>query len=141
MVNSMKHEEDEKITVEIVISDEVKIKQRTILWYLVFCGFAINYCIRININIAIVEMIDENFRKTTNNSNLIIESECFEKLPENLTKVGHITSTINEGKIRFPSLERKLLESLGVKIVFSLKTYVIKQLIRNSGDCGRRWKN
>ncbi|XP_061393381.1 sialin-like, partial [Musca vetustissima] len=30
---------------------------RTVLWYLVFFGFALNYMIRINLNIAIVEMV------------------------------------------------------------------------------------
>uniref|UniRef100_A0A1A9ZV60 Major facilitator superfamily (MFS) profile domain-containing protein n=1 Tax=Glossina pallidipes TaxID=7398 RepID=A0A1A9ZV60_GLOPL len=34
-----------------------KVQARTVLWYLVFMGFAVNYMIRINLNITIVEMI------------------------------------------------------------------------------------
>ncbi|KAL5289466.1 NaPi-T family protein [Megaselia abdita] len=33
------------------------VEARTVLWYLVFFGFAINYMIRINLNIAIVQMV------------------------------------------------------------------------------------
>ncbi|XP_073844165.1 sialin-like [Musca autumnalis] len=33
------------------------VQARTILWYVVFIGFALNYMIRINLNIAIVEMV------------------------------------------------------------------------------------
>lgn len=33
------------------------VQARTVLWYLVFIGFAVNYMIRINLNITIVEMI------------------------------------------------------------------------------------
>lgn len=108
--------------------------QRTILWYLVFVGFAINYCIRINVNIAIVDMIDESFRKSTNKS--IIESECFEKLPENFTVISENESAdLNfaqkkEEKKRFASLERKLLDTLGVNIVGRKQSHAIKQLIR-----------
>uniref|UniRef100_W8BYB1 Vesicular glutamate transporter 2 n=1 Tax=Ceratitis capitata TaxID=7213 RepID=W8BYB1_CERCA len=35
----------------------VEVQARTVLWYLVFIGFAVNYMIRINLNITIVEMI------------------------------------------------------------------------------------
>lgn len=110
-----------KITVDL-FSDEVRFKQRSILWYLVFFGFSINYCIRINVNIAIVDMIDENFRKTTNTS---IESECFEKLHKNSTMTTENSTTFapkEEGK-RFPSLETKLLDALGVKIVLNVKSH------------------
>lgn len=34
-----------------------RVDARTVLWYLTFCGFAINYMIRININITIVDMV------------------------------------------------------------------------------------
>uniref|UniRef100_A0A1A9VAA2 Major facilitator superfamily (MFS) profile domain-containing protein n=1 Tax=Glossina austeni TaxID=7395 RepID=A0A1A9VAA2_GLOAU len=34
-----------------------RVQARTVLWYLVFMGFAVNYMIRINLNITIVEMI------------------------------------------------------------------------------------
>lgn len=34
-----------------------RIEARTVLWYLVFCGFAVNYMIRLTASIAITEMI------------------------------------------------------------------------------------
>lgn len=35
----------------------VIVQARSVLWYLVFIGFAVNYMIRINLNITIVEMV------------------------------------------------------------------------------------
>lgn len=100
-------------------SDEVRIKQRSILWYLVFIGFSVNYMIRININISIVDMIDKNLRKSSN----VIASECFEITHESsldsLTEVQKNSSNYTnaaESK-RFPTLERKILDALGVKFV------------------------
>lgn len=118
-------------------SDEVRVKQRNILWYLVFFGFSINYCIRINVNIAIVDMIDENFRKATNTS---IESECFEKLQTNSNE-NSTNFAVKEERKRFPSLERKLLDALGVKKK-KRKTHAIKQLIRIDFGLpsGNHWK-
>lgn len=46
--------------------------ERTVLWYMTFWGFAINYVIRMNINIAIVSMV----KKSTRNTSIIVESEC-----------------------------------------------------------------
>lgn len=57
-------------------------------------------------------MIDENFRKSTNNNS--IESECFDKPQANLNENSTIFAVKEERK-RFPSLERKLLDALGVK--------------------------
>jgi hypothetical protein len=69
------------------------------------------------VNIAIVDMIDQSFRKASNNT--IIESECF----ENFTKsnVNLINSFLIEERERFPSLERKLLDSLRVSFYFQYK--------------------
>ncbi|XP_066256482.1 sialin isoform X1 [Euwallacea similis] len=47
---------------------------RSVLWYLVFVGFAVNYMIRINLNIAIVAMIQA---KPQNNFSLT--SECLRR--------------------------------------------------------------
>lgn len=38
---------------------EPKVYARTVLWYLVFVGFAVNYMIRINMNITIVTMVKQ----------------------------------------------------------------------------------
>ncbi|KAF5288077.1 hypothetical protein FQR65_LT12127 [Abscondita terminalis] len=45
------------------------IQARTVLWYLVFTGFAINYLLRVNLNIAIVSMV-----KPKNKTNLSLKS-------------------------------------------------------------------
>lgn len=44
---------------------------RDVLWYLVFVGFAVNYMIRINLNIAIVAMIQAKPK-----DNVSLTSEC-----------------------------------------------------------------
>ncbi|KAB0792343.1 hypothetical protein PPYR_14302 [Photinus pyralis] len=57
---------------------------RTVLWYLVFTGFAINYMIRINLNIALVAMV-----KPKPAQNSTITSECIATTPKaNLTDVS-----------------------------------------------------
>nr|CAH7739832.1 unnamed protein product [Callosobruchus chinensis] len=45
---------------------------RNVLWYLVFSGFAVNYLIRINLNIALVSMVLPRPK-----SNVSFTSECF----------------------------------------------------------------
>lgn len=95
-------------------TDEVHIRQRSILWYLVFIGFSVNYMIRINVNIAIVDMLSgaTNIKKSsTINSSA---SECFVR---NFTQDGNSTETskIDEDR-KFPSFERKILDSLGVSL-------------------------
>ncbi|KAL9702381.1 hypothetical protein quinque_005899 [Culex quinquefasciatus] len=44
---------------------EPKVYARTVLWYLVFVGFAVNYMIRINMNITIVTMVKQAGRKSS----------------------------------------------------------------------------
>ncbi|XP_058829359.1 sialin [Topomyia yanbarensis] len=39
------------------MGNEPKVNARSVLWYLVFVGFAVNYMIRINMNITIVTMV------------------------------------------------------------------------------------
>lgn len=58
------------------VQEQIKEKKeccsaRNVLWYLVFFGFAVNYMIRINLNIAIVAMIQPKAR-----DNLSLSSEC-----------------------------------------------------------------
>lgn len=80
--------------------------------------------IRININIAIVDMIDANHRKVTNNT--IIASECIEQ-KENYTS-EFFTNTTREtvNQSRHSSLERMLLDALGVS---SFHTYKIRSYL------------
>ncbi|VEN51168.1 unnamed protein product [Callosobruchus maculatus] len=57
---------------------------RNLLWYLVFSGFAVNYLIRINLNIALVSMVLPRPK-----SNVSFTSECF---IQNLTLgIGNIS--------------------------------------------------
>lgn len=93
----------------------MRIKQRSILWYLVFVGFSVNYMIRININISIVDMIDKSHKKVTNSS--IAESECFVRTEQNATEFTEANANVSaaESSSKFPSLERMLLDTLGVK--------------------------
>ncbi|XP_050549187.1 sialin-like isoform X1 [Daktulosphaira vitifoliae] len=49
-------------------------EKRTLLWYMTFWGFALNYIFRMNINIAIVSMI----KHPVKTSNVTLISECFQ---------------------------------------------------------------
>lgn len=46
---------------------------RTVLWYIVFAGFAVNYMVRINMNIAMVSMVNWKFLKNPNKTS---QSQC-----------------------------------------------------------------
>lgn len=97
-------------------------KSRSILWYLVFFGFSVNYMIRININIAIVDMIDSNFKKATNNT--IITSECL--TAQNYTYPVNVTNNVwkqdekqnktTSEKKNYISLEKRFLDAFEVII-------------------------
>lgn len=107
---------------ENIFPDTVGIKQRTILWYLVFVGFSVNYMIRINVNISIVDMIDENFKKVTNNT--IVASECIARTANSTNVDGYAQSASpDEGRKTFPSLERMLLDYLGVSLKIQSRIY------------------
>lgn len=73
----------------------------------------INYMIRINVNISIVDMIDESFRKVTNNT--LIESECIDRSFTNSTTESESSAgSSDERRNAFPSIERLVLDFLGV---------------------------
>jgi hypothetical protein len=82
--------------------DKIGVKARSVLWYLTFVGFAMNYMIRININIAIVDMISPEFK-----SKAVTSSECFSR--ENITFSSNESSIIGIKEKKL-SLEQKLLE-------------------------------
>lgn len=50
------------------IAGKKTINARTVLWYMAFLGFIINYMFRININIAIVEMVESVQKPKVNSS-------------------------------------------------------------------------
>lgn len=90
----------------------IGLKARTVLWYLTFFGFAINYIVRINAAIAIVDMIDVNYRKSSGNRT-IVTSECIAE--RNLTASQDVGNELNLSEnTKYVSLERRLLNFLEV---------------------------
>lgn len=81
------------------------VKARTILWYLTFSGFAINFMLRININIAIVDMISHEFKGQP-----VAMSECIQ------LNNSSFDSTFNLSNVEktFVSLERQFLDAFKV---------------------------
>ena len=65
--------------------------RRNVLWYLVFAGFGVNYMVRINLNIAIVSMVDGASRKGNVARN---SSECFTPILKNDSAI--LQTSINE---------------------------------------------
>lgn len=90
---------------------KIGVKARTVLWYLTFCGFAINYIIRINASIAIVDMIDTSFRKSITNKT-IVTSECI--VETNFSTIAELSNEPNLFEKEYMSLERRLLNFFGV---------------------------
>lgn len=92
------------------------INARTVLWYYSFVGFAIIYMLRVNINIAITEMITLNANKHT-----IHMSECivdeFANSTAAIVHYNNLTSsmidTISPHRISF-TLEQRILDFFGV---------------------------
>jgi hypothetical protein len=91
----------------------IGLRARSVLWYLTFFGFAINYIIRINASITIVDMIDSSYKKSTTNKT-IVTSECI-ITESNFTTLPELENELNLGlHVKHISLERRLLDSLGV---------------------------
>lgn len=108
-----------------VVATELKppitksISCRQVLWYLAFVGFAVNYMIRINLNIAIVDMIQS--KKITNNNGNVVVSECYNHTTEpmefvnfSLTDGSHQQIQRSSGRFSF---EREILKFLNVSIL------------------------
>lgn len=102
------------------------VKARSVLWYLTFFGFAINYIVRINVPIAIVEMIDLNYKRT-NANNTIISSECIVQV--NHSVISEMMSQDNSSTLfvddRYVSIERRLLDYFGVSCGFKTVLSVV----------------
>ena len=96
----------------ITPTDDVKVKQRTILWFLVFTGFSINYMIRINVNIALIDMLDTVYRKPSNTSNVSIECVATNDVYTNDTE--NLNNDLIENEHTRLSLERRILDFLSV---------------------------
>ncbi|XP_061393380.1 sialin-like [Musca vetustissima] len=85
------------------------VQARTVLWYLVFIGFAVNYMIRINLNITIVEMVVSTKSKTisaaaaatttTSSPAAAVASEAFDalaELPASLRSASSMSGEISD---------------------------------------------
>lgn len=88
------------------------IKQRTILWYLVFMGFSVNYMQRCNLNIAIIDMIDSTHLKILATSNA--SSECLVNTEKNSSNENIDKNFASKQQRSFYSPERHLLNLLSV---------------------------
>lgn len=106
------------------------INARTVLWYLVFFGFAINYMIRINLNIALVDMISINKAVKTNHM-----TECY----NNSGQTSAMITTFKNGDNKTKEFNGHLNETahsslnastkLSVHLLTKHKRYSLERLI------------
>ena len=89
--------------------ETVGIKARTVLWYLTFIGFAMNYMIRININIAIVDMISSEFKGKG-----IVMSDCVSVVNSTNATFYHVSEDVVVNKNTFKPFEQHFLDFIGV---------------------------
>lgn len=92
---------------EKINEDDVGVRARSVLWYLTFIGFAMNYMIRININIAIVDMISPKYKGHSPTTS----GECFSAQNISMSSNGSFMMDHNE---KFISIERRILDYFGV---------------------------
>lgn len=103
---------------------------RTVLWFLTFAGFAINYMIRINMNITIVDMILPATKTIliNNKTTTRLEPECYVRIPVNQSLFLHSSDMDNtseavavawrnETQRQRYSFERVLLDWLKVSLL------------------------
>ncbi|XP_066581859.1 sialin [Prorops nasuta] len=70
---------------------------RNILWCLVFCGFAVNYMLRINLNLTIVAMVMTRSKPTTT-----LQYEVLQNVTNSTIHLNHLTeSTTNKLTVNF----------------------------------------
>ena len=117
---------------EKVNEEDVGIKARSVLWYLTFIGFAMNYMIRININIAIVDMISPEYK-----SKAVTSSECFST---NITMSKNESLMLDHSE-RYVSFEKRILDYFGVSCVNWIAIMIIKQtrwlIFRSVMECDK----
>lgn len=96
------------------VESGVGVKSRSVLWYLTFFGFAINYILRINASITIVDMIDMSHRKSSSNKT-IVTSECIIVDTNFSSTSPELSNELNLAETeKYVSLERRFLDFLGV---------------------------
>lgn len=101
---------DEK---DVIDKAGVGVKARVVLWYLTFSGFAVNYIVQMNFSMAIVDMIDTNYKETLSNKTLV-KSECITE-----SDLIMLTEEFDfDFREKSGSLERLLLDFLGVSCFY-----------------------
>lgn len=71
-----------RLHISFVFRFDLPVSARTVLWYMTFMGFIVNYMIRINLNITIVDMIVGHGADTAGNSTALANSSALAALPE-----------------------------------------------------------
>lgn len=80
---------------------------------MVFTGFSINYMIRINVNIALIDMLDSVHRKPSNTPNVSIE--CVDTNDnQNNNSTINLNNEVADNKHTRLSIERNVLDFLAV---------------------------
>lgn len=111
--------------IEDKIPKQAFFAKRDILWYFVFLGFAVNYMIRVNLNIAIVSMVKS---KPKNSSSPHI-GECY--MTEDLVKrSGNGDSGINISS-NITTINETLLNTSSL---FKYENYTAYHDVDDSGD-------
>jgi hypothetical protein len=91
-----------------------------VLWFLVFFGFAVNYMIRINMNIAIVDMVQHLTHKTEK------VEKTYYCMADDLPISHNRTTADNVGTKNVLSLEQQLLNMFEVRYLVGIAMH--KQL-------------
>lgn len=102
------------------------IKARTVLWYLTFSGFAISSMVRSSINIAIVDMISDEFKTTPGEVSecVVAKNATFDVQPFSVS-LNDSSKDLNEKS--FISFEKRFLNYVGVKYQNNFKWDASKQ--------------
>lgn len=108
----MKKNNNNKYILKNLTVNMSEVKARTVLWYLVFVGFAVNYMIRINLNITIVEMVRNSKLKSiaTQSSDLNYKNDSNELSTQTLENVNHISGNTTKTLIDNRTVQRKTIE-------------------------------
>lgn len=101
----------------------IGIKTRTIIWYLAFFGFAINFVLSYSVSFAIIYMINSNDRADLTNQSVSgspTTSQCI--IERNITNSSGLYNEITSANgfafdAQYVSLERKLLSLFNVSRV------------------------
>lgn len=119
--------------------ETVGVKARTVLWYLTFIGFAMNYMIRININIAIVDMISSEFKGKG-----VVMSECLSFVNATNATFYHVSEDVVVNENTFKSLEQHFLDFIGVcccsnqdsELFMTTRTLIFREIMKETGSSG-----